>query len=248
MHKQTSGSIAPMKRFYKVASSAKFDDGFCIQLDGKPVKTPLGQTLVAPVKTMADAIAAEWGAQEDDIVPDSMPLTQFLTTALDKARERDAITKTLTAYLDTDLVCYRTPEPLALLKRQEEAWDPIVEWFNDYFGEKLKTTKTLQALEQAEGAHRRVWNYIEALDEYYFAVLQICASVTGSIVVALAFMESEIDTDQVIKVSFVEEDYKAEIYKENEHGSSPDQEKSRAVVHQDIETAQRFLNFLEDMV
>ena len=137
-----------MKRVYKIASFNKTEDGFVIQLDGKTVKTPSGQPLAAPNKQMAEAIVAEWGAQGDDIIPDSMPITQMLNTAIDRMRERDTITKTLLKFLDTDLLCYRVKEPVDLAKRQKEIWDRWLTWFDEQFESPLEVTFKLDALTQ----------------------------------------------------------------------------------------------------
>lgn len=95
-----------MKKFYTLVSSTKSDDGYVIQLDGKPVQTLLKQDLIAPSQALADAIIAEWSAQGDEVKPDTMPLTQILITAIDKIRDREVITASVMKYLDTDLVCY----------------------------------------------------------------------------------------------------------------------------------------------
>ncbi len=122
-----------MKRLYKTVSHSKNEDGFAIQLDGKTIKTPNGQDLIAPNRSMADAILAEWSAQESHIVPESMPITQTLTTAIGRMRDRSVITSSLLKYLDTDLLCYRVKEPLEIAKLQKEIWDRWLTWFDEQF-------------------------------------------------------------------------------------------------------------------
>ena len=48
-------------------------------------------------------------------------------------------------------------------------------------------------VEQDEETHKRVWNYIESLDDYYFSVLHIITSLGGSLVLGLAFTEGDIE-------------------------------------------------------
>ena len=48
------------KRFYGHAGVVETSDGFAITLDDKPVRTPSGRALAAPIPGIADAIAAEW--------------------------------------------------------------------------------------------------------------------------------------------------------------------------------------------
>src|SRR5690606_5068805 len=112
--------------FYKLASTTPGEGGgHLVTLDGRPVKTPGGRQLAAPTKALAEETALEWARQEKDILPDTMPLTQILTTALDYvAQERTALTEKILAYLNTDLLCYRAAHPPAVAERQAACWDP----------------------------------------------------------------------------------------------------------------------------
>lgn len=235
-----------MKRVHKLASHTKTEDGFVVQLDGKTVKTPLAQPLAAPNRVIADAIVAEWSAQGDEIVPDSMPMMQVLTTAIDGQRERAAVTKTLLGYLDTDLLCYRVKEPVELAKRQKEIWDRWLTWFDEHFESPLEVTYGLQALKQDSDTHKQIWNYLEALDEYYFTVLQIVTSLSGSIVLGLAFLEHEATPEDVFNAAELEEIYHAEIAGEEIHGADPVQEKRQRVMKRELASAKTFLELLND--
>ena len=230
-----------MKRFYTLASHKKTADGFEVQLDGKTVKTPLGQDVVAPTKAMADAIVLEWAAQEEKVKPETMPLTQLLITAIDKIRDRTAITESVMRYLDTDLVCYWTKEPEELAKLQKENWGAWVKWFDEHFEVPLDTTKTLDAITQDPEAHKRVWNYIEALDDYYFTVLHVMTSLSGSLVLALAFTEGDISPEEIFEASYLEELYRGEIYNEDVHGAAPNEEAEREAFKKDAAAAKEFL-------
>lgn len=233
-----------MKRVYKLASYNKTEDGYVIQLDGKTVKTPSGQPLAAPNKPVADEIIREWSMQGDDIIPDSMPITQFLTTATDRIREREAITKSLLKYLDTDLLCYRVKEPVELSKRQKETWDRWLTWFDEHFESPLEVTFGLDALKQDADTHKQIWNYLESLDEYYFTVLQIVTSLTGSIVLGLAFLEHEASPEDVFAATELEEIYYAEVAHEDVHGADPVQERRQNVLKRELATSKQFMDIL----
>ena len=73
-----------MKRFYKQAAAGEHEGGLTVLLDGRPVRTPQRTLLQLPGPALAAAVAAEWQAQGDEIVPASMPLTQLASTALDR--------------------------------------------------------------------------------------------------------------------------------------------------------------------
>lgn len=235
-----------MKRFYNLVSTKNIDDGFAIQLDGKVVQTPMGQDLVAPTQSLADAIVLEWTAQEEKVKPDIMPHTQMLITALDKIRDRAEITKSVMRYLDTDLVCYWTSAPEELAKLQKEVWGRWVKWFDDHYEVPLDTTKKLEAITQDEEAHKRVWNYIESLDDYYFTVLHIMTSLSGSLVLALAFTEGEITPEEIFDASYLEELFKGDIYNEELHGAAPNEEAERDAFKRDAKAAREFLDMANE--
>lgn len=236
-----------MKRFYTMASHKKVDGAYVIQLDGKAVKTPLRQDLVSPTKALADAVVAEWAAQEDKVKPETMPLTQILTTAIDKIRDREKITEGCMRYLDTDLVCYWTKEPEELAKLQKEKWGAWVKWFEGHFEVPLYTTKKIDAIKQDDEAHKRVWNYIESLDDYYFTIVHVMTSLSGSLILALAFSEGDITPDEVFAMSYLEELYRGNIYNEDVHGAAPQEEAEREAFKRDAQAAQQFLELANDV-
>ncbi len=235
-----------MKRFYKLVSSRKTSDGYAIELDGKVITTSLGQEMVAPTKSLGEAIVLEWANQGEKVKPENMPLTQILTTAIDKIRDREKITESCMRYLDTDLVCYWTKEPEELAKHQKEVWGGWVKWFEKHFEIPLYTTKNIDAIKQDEEAHKRVWNYIESLDDYYFTVLHILTSLSGSLILALAFSEGDIEPQEIFEASYLEELYRGTIYNEELHGAAPNEEAEREAFKRDVEAAKKFLDLAND--
>ena len=73
-----------LKRFYKHATAGETEGGFALLLDGKTAKTPAKKRLVLPTRALAEAIAAEWAAQESEIDPLRMPLTRLANLAIDR--------------------------------------------------------------------------------------------------------------------------------------------------------------------
>ena len=119
------------KRFYTRAGVAESPDGFVITLDDKPIRTPSGRALVAPTRQIADAMAAEWEAQQETIDPLTMPLTRF-GNSVDAVAERvEAIADDVAKYLGSDLLFYRAGHPEALVAREAALWDPLLFWAAD---------------------------------------------------------------------------------------------------------------------
>ena len=109
-----------MRRFYKDVSVAAQQDGYAVLLDGKPVKTPRGQALELPTEKLADAIAAEWREQGEDIVNTAMPLLRMANTFIDGiASNRQEVIGAILRFAENDLLCYRAHQPPELVARQE---------------------------------------------------------------------------------------------------------------------------------
>lgn len=235
-----------MKRFYVAVTKERISSGYEIHLDGKPVKIPSGASLSVPSAVLADAVILEWAGQEKEIVPDSMPLTQFLITAQDRvARERAAMEKAVLAYLDTDLLCYRAVLPAATARRQAELWDPWLDWFENECGAKLLTTESLSALAQPEAACKAVKEWVSGLDDLHFTALQVVVGLCGSLVLGMAFIKQAITPEHVYEAALAEESFKASVYGEEKHGAAPHEEKRRAAMMRDLQACRQLLDLLK---
>ena len=73
-----------MKRFWKYAETVERDEGWGVELDAKPLRTPARKPLVVPTEALAEAIAAEWESVVDKIDPRAMPLTGLANAAIDR--------------------------------------------------------------------------------------------------------------------------------------------------------------------
>lgn len=220
--------------------------GFCVLLDDKPVKTPNKVIMSAPNAGLAEAIADEWRAQDEVISPDSMKLTTLLITAIDRTiPERGAISQTVLQYLNGELICYRSPEGVDTELDIEEArlWNPWMEWFAQRFGHRLHTTTDLGALQQSDDAHGDMATYINGLDVHVFNILQVVTAISGSLVLALAFIEGEIDAKGIFEASLCEELFFVKRLGLEMYGHDPITEKKHKNLLADYEACQRYLSF-----
>ncbi|MBL4804334.1 MAG: ATP12 chaperone family protein [Alphaproteobacteria bacterium] len=238
-----------MKRFYKLVSTEQAPEGWHILLDGKAVKTPLKNSICAPNEALANLVLREWSDVEEVIEPNSMPLTQILSTQLDRvSAEREAMQVQVLKYLDTDLVCYRTPpntpEEKAQGEEQDKLWNPWCDWFEKRFGQKLATTMDIAALKQEAAAHDNVKLFVEELDDLRFTVLQLVVPLSGSLVLALAFVEKEIDPRTLYETTHIEERFKDEMYKAEQYGRDPMQKKREKEMMRDLTAARALLDNL----
>ncbi len=233
------------KRFYNLVHTDPLQDGFGIFLDGRPVRTRMGNVLCAPNRSIADEIVREWSAQTDEILPDTMPFTQILNTRIDRvAAGRKAMTEAILKYLDTDLICYPAPDPEELRDLQKKEWSRFTEWFAGAFGHPLSVTTALRAVAQPESVKNSVRNRVEALDDDTFTILQWVTAIAGSIVMALSFTEGAFGANDIVSARFVEEDYKERLYNADVHGRDPMLETVRRQMEIDLAAAQRYIAFL----
>ncbi|MEM7570264.1 MAG: ATP12 family chaperone protein, partial [Pseudomonadota bacterium] len=142
-----------MKRFFKDVTTTADAGGFSIALDGKSVRTPSGAALALPTQALADAVAREWDAAGETITPAQLPLTQLCNTAIDRTQaDMAAVIEAISAYIETDLLCYRADAPASLVEAQQTQWDPPLVWLKEACAIALTTTTDLLGHSQDSGA------------------------------------------------------------------------------------------------
>lgn len=229
-----------IKRFYKQAGIAATDAGFAVRLDGKPVKTPAGHALEVPAQALAEAIAAEWEAQESEVKPHSMPLTQLASTAIDRVGpERAAILEQLLNYAGTDLLCYRADFPPDLVERQARGWQPLLDWAREQVGAALAATEGVIAIDQPAEALAALQARLDGLDTWRLTAVQSATAASGSLVLALALEAGRLTGGETFALSQLDETYQIEQW-----GEDAEAAQRRAILERDIKAAERFLALL----
>jgi chaperone required for assembly of F1-ATPase len=230
-----------IKRFYKQAGFEAAEGGFAIGLDGKPVKTPIGHRLQVPTRALAEAIAAEWQAQETEVRPSLMPLTQLASTALDRVGpERSAIVAQMMDYAGTDLLCYRADFPPDLVERQARLWQPLLDWARTTVGAELAVTAGIVAIAQPAPALAALAAHLDGLDVWRLTAAQSACAATGSLVLALALAAGRIDAHQAFALSHLDEDYQIEQWGEDYEAAD-----RRAALKNDLAAAERLLGLCQ---
>jgi chaperone required for assembly of F1-ATPase len=186
---------ASRKRFYKSASIAERDGGgFSVLLDGRQIKTPAGKALAVPKRGLAEAIAAEWNAQGESIVPASLPLTKLANTAIDGVSGRmGEVADDIMKYAAADLVCYRAEYPAELVAVQAAAWDPVLEWVAAKYGAAFLTSAGIAHVAQPEASLAVLRAILASFDAFQLAALHVMTSLAGSALITLAHVTGELD-------------------------------------------------------
>jgi chaperone required for assembly of F1-ATPase len=228
--------LSAPRRFYKIATSAPVAGGWGVQLDGKALRSPAKRPFVLPTEALAKAIAEEWQAQGEKVVPSSMPLMQFAATAIDRlADTRAALVEEIAGYGRGDLVCYRAEEPPALARRQEETWQPLVAWTAERYDVALNVTTGVVAVEQPAHALATFRRVLEACDLFALTALAAATGSVGSLVIAFAMAEGRLSPDEAADAALLDELFQAEKW-----GSDPEAERRRTAIRADLHAAKRF--------
>ena len=199
-----------VKRFYKDVSVARLDDGYCVQLDGRQIKTPGKRHNAVPEQALAEMMRAEWEDQKDYIDADTMPVTRLVNTAIDSiAIDRPAVVADVVGYANSDLLCYRASEPDELVEMQNKYWDNILDWAALELGARLETICGIIHLEQPKSSLDRIRQEIEILDLIQLSVVASMTNLLGSVVLALAVFRGKLDAESAWTAAFVDENFQA---------------------------------------
>ena len=226
-----------MKRFYKTVAADKTPEGFRILLDGKPVQTPGRHTLLLPTGALAEAIATEWRVRGEEIDPVGMPMLRLANTVLDGIRgAREPLIAAILRFGEHDLLCYRAEAPASLAIRQAAEWDALLNWAAEQHGARLGVTSGVGHIAQPRHALAALERAIAAHDDFALAGLHVIASITASLVLALALAEGAINPAQAFQLSRLDE-----LHQEERWGTDAEAEKRANLLAREIDVAATFI-------
>lgn len=231
-----------MKRFYKEASaSAAADGGYTVLLDGKAVKTPKRAVLSLPNLPLAEAVTEEWCAQGETIEPRTMPLTRLAFAALDVVMpERERIAAEILKYARSDLLCYRAEHPPELVAKQAHTWDPLLDWAAETYGARLNVGFGIKHVPQPPDAIAQLEQAVGRYEEFELTVLHTATTIGGSLILALALAERELNASEAFAAATLDETFQAEKW-----GRDAEAEQRRQRLLAELRAAERFLRLLE---
>jgi chaperone required for assembly of F1-ATPase len=229
-----------LRRFYKQAKAAPCGAGHRIELDGKPLRSPAKHELILPTRALASAIAEEWARQGEKLSPQTMPLMQLAATAVDRvAPERERVVAEIVGYAGTDLVCYRAAEPPALVERQAQAWDPLIDWLRRRYDVSLNVTTGIVAVAQPHATLEALARVVAGMDDFTLSAVASMTGAAGSLVIALALSGGEITPEAAAHAAQLDELFQAERWGEDKEAVD-----RRVAQLGDLVAAKRFLDLL----
>ena len=229
-----------MKRFWTAAEAVAQEGGWGVRLDQRPLRTPGRALLEVPSGPLAEAIAQEWAAAGESFEPRAMPLTGLANAAIDRiAPDRAAFAAALGKYAQGDLACYRGEGPQSLAASQVESWDALLGWARRRFDVDFVTTIGLTHVAQPKATVERLAHEVAALDPFRLAGLSPLVTIGGSLVAALAVLESALTPGQAWDSVSIDERWQIEKW-----GSDPEAETALANRRRNFLAAARFLELL----
>lgn len=227
------------KRFWEQVQVIETAEGFTVELDGRAVKTPAKAGLFLPSRAMAEAIAVEWQAQEEAVNPNTMPCTRSANAAIDKVRIQHAeVADMLADYGDSDLLCYRAETPRELVSRQNDLWDPALDWAESALGVRLLKRQGLLHKRQEVEALQTLRAKVHALSAFQLAAFHDLVSMSGSLILGFAAAENWRSVGEIWTLSRLDELWQEEQWGPDDEAQAEAEIKRQAFLH-----AKRFYDF-----
>lgn len=213
-------SVWTARRFWSTASAVPVEGGFTVHLDGRPVRTPLKAPLVLPTLGLAEAVAAEWQAQDGKVRPETMPFTRTANSAIDKvAAQQDEVVAMLAAYGDSDLLCYRAEGPADLVARQAAGWDPLLDWAAQALDAPLVATAGVIHIAQPGESLEALATQVSALSPFELSAFHDLVAISGSLVLALAVTHKRLSAEEAWSLSRIDEEWQISLWGEDEEAA-----------------------------
>ncbi|MEM8792436.1 MAG: ATP12 family protein [Pseudomonadota bacterium] len=229
-----------MKVFWSDVQVVAQGNDFGITLDDRAVRTPAKAALAVPTRAVAEAIADEWRAQQEDVRPETMPVTRTANTAIDRVTGQfDAVASEIASYGETDLLCYRAPHPQALVDRQTVAWDPLLDWSEDALSAPLRTTTGLMHCLQPQDSLDALSRSVARHSPWELTALHDLVTLSGSLVIGLAVSHGHIEAEDAWPLSRIDEDWNIEEWGEDTEAAALASRKRTDFLH-----ANRFMTLL----
>ncbi|MBX7146397.1 MAG: hypothetical protein K1X44_03700 [Alphaproteobacteria bacterium] len=200
-----------MKRFYQTIAYIRTDNGFVIQADHKNLKSPKNNIVCVPSLNMGEVLVQEWTKQKDTINFISMPITQFVYTVLDYGDlKRNEYINDIISYARTDLLCYRVLKPKDLALKQNQLWQPVLNWVEESFEVKFNIVYDIMPVSFSKENETIIKKYLEQYNNYQLIAFLLMVRNCGSVILSLALCKKFITPEQAFDLALLDENYQQE--------------------------------------
>lgn len=185
--------------------------GYAVHRNGTAMRTPKVRPLTAHTRALAEAIAEEWRAQTGKINPAMMPMNQLATTAIDVTRDQRAtIIDQVVGYATSELLCHRAEQPPELAGKQQQAWQPILDWCALRFHAPLATGAGVMPITQLPETLKALRHAVETRDDFGLTGLKHAVETSASLVLGLALAEHHLTAAQAFDAAELDAQFQAQ--------------------------------------
>lgn len=220
------------KRFWTETTVERVGDGWQVLLDGRPVRTPRKAAMILPTQDMAQAVAAEWDAQQGLINPLLMPMTRSANAAIDKVATQHAeVAAMLAAYAETDLLCHRADAPVELVDQQNKGWNPVLAWAETTYSAPLNVVTGILPAPQPDQSLATYARIVAGYPPFSLTALHDLVALSGSLLLALHVADGQMPPESAWQLSRIDEDWQIALWGEDEEAAEEAAIKRAAFLH-----------------
>lgn len=206
-------------------------EGFTVYMDAVPLKTPRTLPVTVPTKGLAEALAQECGGQGERMDLRKMPFTQMALTSIDiSTQHRDEVIVGIMRFGESELVCQRAADPVALVEEQNKVWQPYLDWCKTQFNAELLTGSGIIPFEQDAKALAAIRAYVDTLDAFRLTGLSEACGTLGSLVLGLALITGQATAEAVFAAAELDN-----IWQNKKWGDDPVSQGRHAEIKRDLE-------------
>ncbi|MCM0001314.1 MAG: molecular chaperone [Erythrobacter sp.] len=208
-----------IRRFYTDVTLAEVagakTHGYQVMLDTRGVKTVGGAPQLLPTRPLAEALAAEWRLQGEQIDPASLPLRDMADYAIDVvAQGPQACADGLLGYAETDTLCYRADPDEPLHAAQQQVWEPLLARFEAVHGVTFTRVSGVLHRPQPPATLAKLRARLLTLDPFQLAGLEAMTKLAASLVTGLSALDAAHEEEPLAlwQAACLEEEWQAELW------------------------------------
>ena len=165
-------------------------------------------------------------------------LEQELQYADNLAQEmREKIIADILSFVDTDVLFFRAEYPDNLIKKQNEKWNPVLEWFATEYGVEPKITSQITPPKQDKKLAKAIGDEVRKMSGRELIAFSKTAGGFTSLILALAVMKKHISVDDAFALSRLDELFQNKMWGEDEEALN-----SRKLALDEVKNAMRLID------
>ena len=169
-----------------------------------------------------------------------VPLTRIAGTAQQRiAPNPEPMVLELARFGGADLLCYRAGWPEALVCRQQERWQPWLDWAAEAYGARLAVTTGVMHVTQEPQALAALARAVAAYSPSALAALGVVVPALGSLVLGLALAGGRLAAGEAHELACLDE-----LFQAGQWGEDGEAVARRRRIGEEVAVAGRFLELV----